>query len=86
VAGDKLSVRPNPVTNYMTITISTNTTGNGTLQLFESGGKLVKQMNISIQAGTNTLQMIIPDLANGYYKLVADWGNGIHKSFILAKQ
>jgi trimeric autotransporter adhesin len=83
---EKLSAFPNPTTNNLTITIATQTAGEGSLSFFDSGGRLVKQMNINIQEGMNTINLSIPNLAAGYYNLKLDWGQGMHKQVSIVKQ
>jgi hypothetical protein len=83
---DKVSAYPNPVNNNMTITIATQSPGNGLLQIFDSGGKLVKQINIDINRGVNTINLSLPDIAAGFYDLKLDWGQGMHKHVSIVKQ
>ena len=76
---DKLNIYPDPVSNNMTVTINTQTAGNGALKIFDSAGKLVKQTMTNLQQGMNSYNLSLPALANGYYTLTMDWGNGLHK-------
>jgi trimeric autotransporter adhesin len=84
-AAGKIAAYPDPVANNMTVTINTQSTGNGTLQILDSGGKLVKQMNIAVQQGNNSINLSLPTLAAGYYTLKMDWGNTMHKQISFVK-
>src|SRR5664279_2485190 len=48
---DKMNTFSDLVANNMTVTVNTQTTGNGTLKIFDGAGKLVKQTNISVLQG-----------------------------------
>ena len=47
--------------------------------MFDSGGKLVKQLNVDIHQGVNAVSLTIPELAAGYYTIAIDWGADMHK-------
>lgn len=83
---EKLSAFPNPAVNRMTLTVTTQTSGKGILQLFDANGKMVKQVNISIQKGKNTISLSLPELAAGNYELVASWGQGMKRQVSIVKQ
>ena len=88
VTNDKISTYPDPAGNTMTVSITTQQAGNGMLQLYDSGGKLVRQLNIEVHTGVNTVPMSLPGMAAGYYTIKLDWGNSMHKqiSFVKAGQ
>jgi trimeric autotransporter adhesin len=83
---DKVSAYPNPANSNITVTINTQTSGNGMLQIFDSAGKLVKQMNIDVHKGMNAINLSLPEIAVGYYDLKLDWGQGMHKHVSIVKQ
>ncbi len=86
MVAEKVSAYPNPVNNNMTVTITTQSTGSGSLQIFDSAGKLVKQMNIEIHKGMNAINLFLPNVATGYYDLKLDWGQNMHKHVSIVKQ
>jgi hypothetical protein len=83
---DRLSAFPNPAHQQMTVTIATETTGKGLLKLYDANGKMVRQMNISIQKGKNTISVSLPGLSAGNYELTAEWGQGMKKQVSIVKQ
>ena len=85
---DKITAYPDPVVSSMTVSINTQSSGPGTLSIFDSGGKLIRQMNITIQPGVNSFSLSLPNVASGYYSLSLDWGNNLHKkiSFVKAQR
>ena len=70
----------------MTIAVTTQTPGDGTLQIFDASGKLIRQMNISIQKGSNQINADIPNVATGSYDIRLDWGKDMHKHITIIKQ
>jgi len=84
-SGEKLSTYPNPVVNAMTVSINTQSTGAGTLSIFDSGGKLIRQMNIDIHQGPNAFELSLPGAAAGYYTVRLDWGHQMHKQVSFVK-
>jgi hypothetical protein len=84
-SGDKISAYPDPVVNGMTISINTQSTGAGMLSIYDSGGKLIKQMNIDIHQGVNAFNLSLPNTAAGYYAIKLDWGNQMHKQISFIK-
>lgn len=85
IVAEKLTAYPNPAINAMTVTLHTQYSGKGLLQIFDSGGKLIKQMNIDIQQGINNINLSLPAMAAGYYNLRLDWGNDMHKQISFVK-
>ena len=85
-SGDKISAYPDPVVNAMTISLNTQSIGAGMLSIYDSGGKLIRQMNIDVHQGVNTFNLSLPNTAAGYYTVKLDWGNQMHKviSFVKA--
>ena len=69
----------------MTVSINTQSTGAGTLSIFDSGGKLIRQMNIDIHQGSNAFELSLPGAAAGYYTVRLDWGNQMHKQISFVK-
>jgi len=57
---EKITAYPNPVINNMTVSLQTQHAGRGQLQLFDSGGKLVKKLSIDIHQGVNTMSLPVP--------------------------
>jgi hypothetical protein len=45
----------------------------------------VKQMNIAVQQGNNSINLSLPTLAAGYYTMKMDWGNTMHKQISFVK-
>ena len=87
IVNEKISAYPNPAAdNNMTIAVTTQNPGEGTLQLFDVTGRLVKQMNISIQKGENTINLSFPGIATGSYDLKLDWGKDMHKHISIVKE
>jgi hypothetical protein len=86
IVNEKISAYPNPTAGNMTIAITTQTPGDGTLQIFDATGKLIKQVNISIQKGSNQINMDMPNVATGSYDIKLDWGNDMHKHISIIKQ
>ncbi|HMH21221.1 MAG TPA: tail fiber domain-containing protein [Puia sp.] len=84
-SGDKISAYPDPVVNAMTVSINTQSTGAGTLSIFDSGGKLIRQMNIDMHQGANTFNLSLPNTAAGYYTVRLDWGHQLHKQISFVK-
>lgn len=85
ILSDKISTYPDPVTNNaMTVSINTQHAGTGTFQLFDSGGKLIRQLSVDIHNGVNTVPVSLPGMAAGYYTLKLDWGN-MHKQISFVK-
>jgi hypothetical protein len=82
---DKVAAYPNPIINSMTVSLNTQSTGNGILSVYDAGGTLVRQETISVQAGVNTYYLSMPSLAAGYYTLKLDWGNNMHKAISFMK-
>jgi trimeric autotransporter adhesin len=82
---EKINTYPDPVSSAMTVSINTQRPGAGTLTIYDAGGKLVRQMNITIQQGLNTFNLSLPSAASGYYTLNLDWGNGLHKAVPFVK-
>lgn len=78
--GEKISAYPNPASGNMTVSLQTQQAGQGLLQLFDSGGKLVKQQSVDIRQGVNAVSLSIPELAAGYYTIKLDWGADMHKA------
>ena len=85
--GDKVVAYPDPVINSMTVSLSTQNAGGGTLSVYDAGGQLIRQMTITVQQGVNTFNLSMPTVAAGYYTLKLDWGTNMHKaiSFMKAK-
>jgi hypothetical protein len=83
--GDKISAYPDPVVNAMTVSINTQNAGAGMLTIYDSGGKLIKQMNIDIHQGINALNLSLPNTAAGYYTVKLDWGGQMHKQISFVK-
>jgi len=83
---EKISAYPNPTADNMTIAITTQTPGDGTLQIFDATGKLIRQMNISIQKGSNQINVDMPNVATGSYDIKLDWGKDMHKHISIIKQ
>jgi hypothetical protein len=86
IVNEKISAYPNPTANNMTIAITTQTPGDGTLQIFDAAGKLIRQMNISIQKGGNQINVDMPNVATGSYDIKLDWGKDMHKHISIIKQ
>jgi trimeric autotransporter adhesin len=86
IVTEKLSAYPNPASNNLTVIITTQTAGEGSLQFYDGAGRLVKQMNIDIRQGMNTINLSIPNLSAGYYNLKLDWGRDMHKQVSIVKQ
>ena len=84
-SGDKISAYPDPVVNAMTVSVSTQSTGAGMLSIYDSGGRLIKQMRIDIHQGVNTFNLSLSNTAAGYYTLKLDWGNQLHKQISFVK-
>ncbi|MDP4256415.1 MAG: tail fiber domain-containing protein [Bacteroidota bacterium] len=82
---EKINTYPDPVSSAMTVSINTQRPGAGTLSIYDAGGKLVRQTNITIQQGLNTFNLSLPSVASGYYMLNLDWGNGLHKAIPFVK-
>jgi hypothetical protein len=83
--GDKVSAYPDPVVNAMTVSINTQSTGAGMLAIYDSGGKLIRQMPIDIHQGLNAFNLSLPNTAAGYYTVKLDWGNQMHKVISFVK-
>jgi len=86
IVNEKISAYPNPTANNMTVAVTTQSPGDGTLQVFDATGKLIKKVNISIQKGTNQINLSLPNVATGSYDLKLDWGNDMHKHISIIKQ
>lgn len=84
-AGDRISAFPDPVVNAMTVSINTQSTGAGMLSIYDSGGKLIRQMAIDIHQGLNTFNLSLANTASGYYTVKLDWGNQMHKVISFVK-
>jgi hypothetical protein len=82
---DKMMAYPNPVGGQLTVTVNSAMEGKGSLQLFDNNGKLVKQLNVSMQKGKNVFNLILPQLSSGQYELVATWGNGSRRQVSIVK-
>jgi len=55
------------------------------LSIYDSGGKLIKQMPIDIHQGLNAFNLSLPNIAAGYYTVKLDWGNQLHKQISFVK-
>lgn len=84
-SADKISAYPDPMVSSMTVSVNTQSSGAGVLGIFDSGGKLIRQMNINIQPGVNTFNLSLPNTASGYYTIKLDWGNNMHKQVSFVK-
>jgi hypothetical protein len=82
---DKITAYPNPVVNNMTLTVQTQQAGKGTLQVYDSGGKLIKQMSVDFRTGVNTLQLSLPELPAGVYNVKLNWGKAAQKQVTFVK-
>ncbi|HEV9038448.1 MAG TPA: tail fiber domain-containing protein [Puia sp.] len=78
--GERVSTYPDPVVSAMTVSVHTQNAGAGILSVYDAGGQLVRQMNVSLQEGLNKFSLSMPMVASGYYTLKIDWGNNNHKS------
>jgi hypothetical protein len=83
--GDKISAYPDPVVSSMTVSVNTQSTGAGMLSIYDSGGKLIKQMHIDIHQGLNSFNLSLPNTAAGYYTVKLDWGNQLHRQISFVK-
>jgi hypothetical protein len=82
---NKIAAYPDPAVDAMTVSINTQSSGPGMLSIFDSSGKLIKQMNIDIHEGLNTVNLSLPNTAAGYYTIKLDWGNNLHKQISFVK-
>jgi hypothetical protein len=83
--GDKIIAYPDPVVSAMTVSINTQSTGAGMLSIYDSGGKMIKQLPIDIHQGLNAFNLSLPNVAAGYYTVKLDWGNQLHKQISFVK-
>jgi trimeric autotransporter adhesin len=81
----KISAYPDPVVNSMTVNLNTQSTGAGTLSIYDSGGSLIRQMHIDIHQGSNAFNLSLPFVAAGYYTVRLDWGHDVHKQISFIK-
>lgn len=70
---------------YCWISIQTATSTLVMMQLYDSGGRLVKQQLENVQAGSNQVSVQLGHLAHGIYSLKVSWGKGMTKTVKIEK-
>jgi len=68
----KLSIEkmyPNPVTNYLNLTVSSNISSDVFVQIYSAAGKLVLQKQYYLQKGMHAIGLDVASLANGMYNI-----------------
>jgi len=81
-----LSVTPNPVYSTTTLRIGSSTPAKLKLLLFDMGGTVVQNRDVSILQGSNSLSLDMSNLPRGYYTLAVQWMNGKQNVLNMIKQ
>lgn len=71
----QVTVMPNPVADMLNLNITSRLAGNHKVRIFSANGNLVKTQGVNLQAGQNTEQVPVGELAPGLY-LVQICGDG----------
>ena len=77
-----LSIFPNPAKNLLTVSVSNSANENAVVQVVDMLGKVVKQQNVLLVAGNNTVSLAIDNLAKGSYFVVIKGSSLQQKQFI----
>jgi hypothetical protein len=64
---NNFSMFPNPAKENVSIVLNANQKSEGTVNLFNISGALVKAINTKFVAGVNTLELTLTDLPKGMY-------------------
>jgi len=63
----ELALLPNPATNFVTLKIFTEKAENATINVVDVSGKLVKEIKLNTNRGTNNAGFDVSDMSNGIY-------------------
>jgi hypothetical protein len=80
-----LNIFPNPVTDQLTVSITSQTRYNASMFITDCLGKKIYQRNILIKDGSNSISVKIPGLSAGVYILLINGKNNYSVRFIKAK-
>jgi hypothetical protein len=75
-----VTVYPNPASSQLNVDVQTPAATTAELSLSDATGRTVRVLQVKLQAGTNTVQMDIQDLADGVYMLRLSNGKGLEYS------
>lgn len=78
----KLSVFPNPAQNVLNVSVVNAKNETALVQVVTALGKVVKQQNVQLVAGTNSISLAIDNLAKGSYTVVIKGDATQQKQFI----
>jgi type IX secretion system substrate protein len=83
---NRLSVWPNPVIQFVNVTINAANASTISLRLYDTKGSLILMRQEKLSAGENLMSIDMRKLATGTYNLIAEWGAGFRKIKQLIKQ
>jgi len=75
-----VTVYPNPASSLLNVDVQTPSATTAELSLSDATGRTVRVLQVKLQAGSNTVQMDIQDLADGVYMLRLSNGKGLEYS------
>jgi len=74
----KITVSPNPVTDYITIQLSSENASSLKIALYDHSGKTVYEKNVKIVAGDNSIQIMdVKNITSGMYYIKLSIGDEI---------
>jgi hypothetical protein len=83
LASMTLLMYPNPVTDHTDLVFQSDKNFSGTVQVFSTGGQLVKNIGVQVQQGQNKIRINLPGLVKGTYVLRLNNGEThVEKKFI----
>jgi hypothetical protein len=80
-----LNIFPNPVTDQLTVSITSQTRYNASMCITDFLGKKIYQQNILIKDGSNSISVKIPRYSKGAYILLINGRDNYSARFIKAK-
>ena len=78
----KLNTFPNPAQNVLNVSLVNAKNETALVQVISALGKVVKQQNVQLVAGTNSFSLAIDNLAKGSYTVVIKGDATQQKQFI----
>jgi len=80
-----VNLYPNPVNSLLNVDIQTPKATGAQVKITDATGRTVKVVELSLQAGNNTTQIDLQDLADGVYMVLISNGKGLNFSQTVRK-